>query len=215
MKIDVWTGYQASDVCKGPSQEEVVLNVTDKWAREWFDTNAGRDWLENHDLPRKPYYAPDRECSANDPQPIIEIDLDDGQAITSATLDIKGSATAESGFKKWVLEYGQGADPGSWSPLTEINSPVKNGALFSWNLSNVPNGPVTLRLTLIGDKAEVEKRVTLNLSLPTPTPPPVTQTDTPAPTLTPTEAPTQAVIIPTATSIPPTETPTGVPASTP
>ncbi len=216
VKIDLWTGYQASDVCKGPSEEELVLNVTDKWAREWFDSGAGRDWLENHDLPLKPYYAPDRECSANDPQPIIEISLNDGEVITTLNLDIKGSAAADSGFKKWVLDYGQGASPSSWSVLSESNSPVKDGTLFSWNLSNVPNGPVTLRLTLIGDKTEVEERVTLNLSLPpTPTVSPFPDTAVP-PTLIPTETPTQVIIIPTDTPVPsPTETATEFPTPTP
>ena len=216
VKIDLWTGYQASDVCKGPSEEELVLNVKDKWAREWFDTDVGRDWLENHDLPRKPYYAPDRECQAGDPQPIIEIDLTDGQVITTLNLEIKGSAAADVGFKKWVLEYGLGADPGSWSVLSESNSPVKNGTLFSWNLSPIPNGLVTVRLTLIGDKTEVEKRVTINLSLaPTPTLSPFPDTAVPPTLPPPTETPTQAVIIPTDTLGPPTETPTEFPTAPP
>ena len=39
VKIDLWTGLEASDACKGPSDEELVLNVKDKWAREWLDTD--------------------------------------------------------------------------------------------------------------------------------------------------------------------------------
>jgi 1A family penicillin-binding protein len=208
VKIDQWTGLEASDACKGPSSEELVLNVTDKWGRDWLGTDDGRSWLEDHGLPGKPFFAPERECSANDPQPIIEIKLDEGQVITSTTLDIKGSAAADSGFKKWVLEYGQGADPSSWSALSESDNPVKDATLYTWDLSAIPNGIVTLRLTLIGDKAEVEKRVSINLSLPTPTVPPATPTDTPVPTLIPTETPTLAIIIPTVT---PTFTETPIP----
>jgi 1A family penicillin-binding protein len=208
VKIDQWTGLGASDACKGPSSEEMALNVTDKWGRDWLGTDDGRLWLEDHGLPGKPFFAPERECSANDPQPIIEIKLDEGQVITSTTLDIKGSAAADSGFKKWVLEYGQGADPSSWSALSESDNPVKDATLYTWNLSAIPNGIVTLRLTLIGDKAEVEKRVSINLSLPTPTVPPATPTDTPVPTLIPTETPTLAIIIPTVT---PTFTETPIP----
>ncbi|MCE9647225.1 MAG: PBP1A family penicillin-binding protein [Chloroflexi bacterium] len=201
VKIDLWTGLQASDACKGPSEDRMVLNVTDKWAREWFQTNAGRDWLENHDLPRNPDYAPDRECNANDPQPLVELNLNDGQVITTVNLEIKGSASADSGLKKWTLEYGQGGNPGSWTVLSESNTPVKNGTLYSWDLTNIPNGIVTLRLTLFGEKTDVEKRVSLNLNLPLPptqvptdTPPPTaTQiiiTDTPIPSETPTETAT-------------------------
>lgn len=203
VKIDLWTGLEASDVCKGPSDEELVLNVTDKWAGEWFQTDIGRDWLENHDLPRKPYYAPDRECSASDPQPIVELGLNDGQVITTNNLEINGSATADAGFKKWVLEYGQSENPGAWSILNESNSPVKNGTLYSWNITNIPNGLVTLRLTLVGEKTEVEKRVTININLPLPPTPIPTDTPPPPPA---TETATQ-VVVPTDTLIP-SETPT-------
>jgi len=200
VKIDLWTGLEASDACKGPSEEENVLNVTDKWARQWLESGDGRDWLETHDLPRSPYYAPERECAASDPQPVIKLALSDGDVITSPSLEIKGSAYADDGFKKWRLEYGLGAEPGSWVGLMETNEPVKNGTLFTWNTSSLPNGTISLRLILVGDKAEVEQRVHLTLSLPTPTAPP--STPTPPPTETP-------------TAIPPTEIPTGTPTETP
>jgi hypothetical protein len=205
VKIDLWTGLEASDACKGPSDEQLVLNVTDKWARDWFGTEDGRFWLEDHGLPRKPFYAPERECRASDPQPFIEINLSDGQIIASTTLEIKGSAAADTGFKKWMLEYGLGADPGSWSLLVDSNNQVKDGTLYTWDLSSIPNGIVTLRLTMVGDNTEVEKRVSINLSLPTPTVPPATPTEIPAPTPIPTETPTVEIIIPTET---PSETPT-------
>ncbi|MBK8824199.1 MAG: transglycosylase domain-containing protein [Anaerolineales bacterium] len=218
VKIDLWTGLEASDACKGPTEDETVLNISDKWARDWLGTEDGRFWLEDHGLPRKPYYAPDRECNDSDPQPILEINLNDGEVITSAILEIKGSAAADQGFKKWILEYGSGADPASWIVLSESNNPVKDNTLYSWNLTSIPNGIISLRLTLIGDKTEVEKRITLNLSLPLPTVPTSTPTETPAPTLTPTETPTLEIIIPTETPSPtlfPTETPTETPIATP
>jgi penicillin-binding protein 1C len=224
IKINLWTGLEASDACKGPTEEEMVLNVTDKWARDWLGTEDGRFWLEDHGLPRNPYYAPERECKADDPQPVVEIKLDDGEMITSETVDIRGSATADKGFKKWVLEFGQGAEPDSWTVLSESDNPIKNGLLHSWDVSGLPNGIVSLRLTLIGDKAEVDKQIKLNLNLPIPTVPtstPVpsetptpTFTPTPTPTPTPTGTPTLEIITPSETPIPsetPTETPTALP----
>lgn len=213
INIDLWTGYQASEVCKGPSKEEMVLNVTDKWARAWFETGDGRAWLEDNNLPKNPYYAPERECREGDPQPVIEFSLNDGQIISSPSLEIKGTANASEGFKKWILEYGQGEDPSSWTLLGEGNTPVKDGTFTVWNLSNMPNGIVTLRLSLLGEKAEVDKRIRLNLSLPTPTVPPLPPTETPSPTPFPTDTPTQ-VILPTDTPTltpEPTETPTTAP----
>lgn len=214
IKIDLWTGLQASDACKGPSEDELVLNVTDKWAREWFESRDGRNWLESNDLPDDPTYAPERECRAGDPQPIVEINFSDGQVIISTALDINGTANADNGFKKWVLEYGLGDNPDSWSVLSEGNNAVENGTLYTWDLTSVPNDIVTLRLTLIGDKAEVDKRIRLNLSLPTPTAPPPTPTETPAPTFTPTPAvtPTQVIVILTNTLVP---VPIGTPTTSP
>ena len=210
VKIDKWTGLEASEACKGPSENETVMRVTDKWAREWFQTGDGRDWLDSHGLPREPVYAPERECREGDPQPIIDLDLNDGQVITTINLEIKGSAAAEEGFKNWKLEYGPGTEPGSWSTLAQRDTRVENGTLHSWNLSGLSNGVYTLRLTLYGDKAEVEKRVSINLNLP-PTPTPVIPTDTPTPTSTPTETLAPVTIIPTDTPSPTgtsTQTPT-------
>jgi 1A family penicillin-binding protein len=215
VKIDLWTGLEASKACKGPSEEEMVLNVTDKWARDWMGTEDGRLWLEDNGLPRNPYFAPERECSADDPQPVVELDLKDGTSVTSNILEIKGSATADGGFKKWILEYGQGADPASWTVLVEKDKPVENDTLYSWNVADIPNGKVSLRLTLVGDKAEVDQRITLNIDLPTPTVPTPTPTPTSTPTLepTPTFTPTIEIIPPTEPPVPsetPTETPTAI-----
>jgi len=214
VRIDLWTGYEASDACKGPTEDELVLNVTDKWAREWFNSGAGRDWLDNHGLPRDPYYAPERECQAGDSQPIIELNLNDGEVITSSSLNITGSAAAEGGFKGWRLEYALGTNPNSWSTLTVGDAPVKNGTLYTWNLSGIPNGMITLRLTLFGDKAEVDEEVSFNLSLPVPntnTPIPA-PTDTPVPdTAVPTDTPVPVTVIPSDTPIPPTPSETLTP----
>jgi hypothetical protein len=216
VKIDLWTGLEASAACKGPSEEEMVLNVTDKWARDWLGTEDGRAWLEDRGLPRKPYFAPERECKSDDPQPIIEINLKDGDTVSSSNLEIKGSAAADKGFKKWVLEYGQGADPSAWTVLAESDKPVENGTLYAWNISNLSNGKISLRLTLIGDKAEVDERITLNIDLPLPTSTPTeTPTATSEPTFTPTfiptETPTPEVIIPPTETPVPTQTPTAIP----
>jgi membrane peptidoglycan carboxypeptidase len=206
IKIDLWTGLQASDACKGPSEEELVLNVTDPWARQWLESGAGRDWLDAHDMPRNPYYVPEGECTSSEPQPVLEFALHEGQTISSTPLVINGSAYADRGFRRWRLDYGLGEDPASWSGLIESNNPVNDATLYAWDLSGVPNGNLTLRLTLVGNRAEVEQRVHLTLALPTPTLTPLPPTVEAPPSETPTQ------IIPTET---PTEAPTQVPTETP
>ncbi len=209
IKIDLWTGLQASDQCKGPAEDVDVLNVTDKWARKWLETGPGRDWLDQMGLPRNPYYAPDRECTAGDPQAVLDFALTEGQVISSPTFNIIGTAYADGAFKSWRLEYGFGDNPGSWALLTESQVPVKNGPLYTWDLSSIANGTVTLKLTVIGDKTEVEKSIHLTIGLPpTPAPPTPTATAFPPTLEAPTEIPTET---PTLTPFPsetPTETPT-------
>ena len=214
VKIDLWTGYQASDACKGPSADRQVMYVPDPWARKWLETGDGQAWLTRNELPENPTYAPERECKADDPQPKIGFSLNDGQLITSTLLEINGTANADADFKEWRLEFGLGENPDSWTVLAESDKPVEDGTLTTWNLAGVPNGVVTLRLTLIGKNAEVDTSLRLNLSLPTPTAPPPTPTVTPLPTLPPTSTPTQIIIPPTNTPtqviIPPTATATQV-----
>ena len=213
MRIDLWTGLQASDACTGPSEEELVLNVNDEWARKWLGTGDGREWLDSQGLPRDPYFAPERECRAGDPQPVIALDLHDGQLITQPVIEIRGSAYAEEGFRRWRLDYGFGGSPDSWIGLAERSDPIQSGTLHIWNLSEVPNGPVTLHLTLVGKNAEVEKTVTVQIGLPTPTSPPPTSTppatDTPPPTATESQPPTGTPTLPLTET--PTESPTAFP----
>lgn len=214
IKIDLWTQYQASEACQGPSEDAVVMNVQDKWAREWFETNQGKNWLRENDFPEEPVYAPERECRANDPQPEVQISLNDGQIISSPALEIKGTAYADGLFKKWILEYGTGNNPGAWNLLVESDTPIENGILYNWAIPNLPNGIITLRLTLIGEYTQVSERVSLNLSLPTPTPPPATPTETTLPP-TSTETPTQVIVISPTDTFTPTLTETETPTITP
>ncbi len=134
------------------------------------------------------------------------------KSITSSVLEIKGSATADKGFKKWILEYGLSADPASWTILVEKDKPVESGTLYSWDISSLPNGQISLRLTLVGDKAEVDQRVTLIIDLPVPT---LTPTETPTLTPTPTATPTLEIIIPPTETPTPSETPTETPTPSP
>ncbi len=212
INLDLWTLLEASNACKDFTDSENVFNVSDPWARKWLESGEGRDWLNQHDMPRRPVYAPERECRADDPHPQLELALSDGQQLTSPILEIKGTADATGLFESWKLELGLGADPNNWVLLNGGNSPVKNGTLHLVDLSNLPNGVFTLKLTVTGKNGEVSKSVRLNLDLATPTPPP-TSTELP-PTLPPPTLPPPATDTPTFPP-PATETPTPTPTSTP
>jgi hypothetical protein len=200
------------------------MNVSDKWARDWFKTGAGHDWLEAHDFPRNPYYKPDRECSSNDPRPVLEFaNLNAVDVITESPFDIKGIINVTSGsFTGWRLEYGQGDDPSEWTVIAEGRQKFENpDTLHKWDVEDIKGGKVTLRIYLMnGDDFHAEKRIILTFNLPTPTPEPtLTPTLTPfvptdIPTNTPTITNTPVPVTPTNTLQPPTATFTPLPTAT-
>lgn len=219
VKIDTWSGLEASTVCGEDFVEEVMaIRVDDPWARRWLESDQGRDWLEAHDMPRKPTFAPERECTANDPHPVLEFgNLRDGQVITDISVEVRGTVDATGGFKEWALDYGHSDDPGNWFQIVASRSSVRNDLITSIDFTGVPNGVVHLRLRITGpNDAYAEKVIRLTLQLPIP-PTAIPPTEPPTPTATsipPTEIPTE---IPSLTPVPPTETqvPSPVPTETP
>lgn len=188
---DTWTGLEASDACNQSTEKQIVINVTDPWALQWFDTKDGRNWLNAHDFPVPPVLAPQRECGQNDPHAKLDLNVHDGDVITQPTLTIQGTADATGGFKHWRLEFGLGDNPSGWTTLSESDQPVDNGFMFNWDLSNLPAGPITLHLYVEGKAGFAEKFAHFTLALPVP-PTPLPPTETPAPTDTPTPTSTPA-----------------------
>ena len=216
--IDTWTGLIAGNACPDYAQDEKVLNVSDKWAKQWLRSGEGRDWLESNDLPRNPFFAPARECSSDDSHPVLEFqNPQNGSTITDSILPISGVIDAKNGgFTSWRLEYGDGNDPDSWTVLAEGNNSIGQPSLIhTWDMKDVTSSQITLRLYLMnGEDHHAEKRATFNLNLPTPTPtstPPPTEVP---PTVTPTDTSIPAVVTPTDT-VPPPETPTETPTTGP
>ena len=62
------------------------------------------------------------------------------------TIDIRGSATG-GGFLNYVLEYGAGREPDTWTELANSSSRVIGGLFARFNTSIVTDGEYTLRLT--------------------------------------------------------------------
>ena len=209
-QLDTWTGLIAGDACKDFAKDEFVMNVQDRWGRQWLRSGPGREWLESHSMPRNPFFAPERECSIDDPRPLLEFsNLRDNDTVTEASLPIKGIINVTKGeFTGWRLEYGAGNDPSEWTVLAQGTNKFENAdTIYTWDLSTVLNtiqgNRLTLRIYLMnGEEFYAEKRVSLSLNLPTPTP---------TPTLTPSVTPIPPTAIPPTneppTSVPPTNTP--------
>ncbi len=213
-QIDTWTGLIAGDACKDFAKEDFVMNVKDEWGRKWLRTGQGKEWLEAHEMPNNPFFAPDRECSSDDPRPVLEFsNLKENDVITDSLLTIKGIINVTKGdFTGWRLEYGIGNDPAEWTSLAQGTNKFENAdTIYIWDLKDVKSDRIMLQIRLMnGEEFYAEKRVFLTINLPTPTP-----SQTPTPTLTPTLSPPS--VTPTDTIFPatPTETLTPTPSETP
>ncbi|HEY9151910.1 MAG TPA: penicillin-binding transpeptidase domain-containing protein, partial [Anaerolineales bacterium] len=209
VSLDTWTGLESSPDCSDfTTPDQIVMNVTDPWAQKWFGTRDGKSWLSANDFPIPPVYAPQRQCTKNDPRPELALSVSDGSIIPQSILSITGTADATADFQSWKLDFGLTDNPLSWTTLAQGNQPVDNGLLFNWDLSNLSGNTISLRLHVTGTNGFAEKIVHFSVQLP-PTPPP---TFTPVPSSTNTPVPS-----PTNTSVPPlpTSTPTAFPTDTP
>jgi penicillin-binding protein 1C len=209
VQVDTWTNLEASPECTDAYIEDhLAINVVEEWARDWiYQEQQGQQWARDMGF-ENIFFVPDRKCTAADPRPTLKfIAPEDGQTITQTMLDISIVANATSGFRSWRLEGGAGSDSGNLSTLFgDIFIPVSNPTnVYTWNLTGMPNGQITLRLYMQGDgNTYADKSIHLNLNLPTPTPTP-TPTETPSPTPSYTPSPTE----------PPTTTPTPSETSSP
>ena len=222
--FDTWTGLRASAACSDFTKEEFALNVTDVWAIGWIQNDsAGRDWAQEMGFTDPILFVPALECQTNDPHPIIEFSsLAEGQTITASPLDIFTKLDVSADFKNYTLAYGLGDNPIDWQPLFEGNQPVSQPSkIYSWDLKDVPQGVVTLKLTMNSIRGGyAERKIHLNMLVATATPT-VTPTMTPTPTqtTTPTQTPTPVATqteipttTPTQTTIPPiSDTPPSIP----
>jgi hypothetical protein len=204
--IDTWTALRASPACSGFTADQFVLNVIDPAARKWIKKDPdGQSWAKEMGFEDPVTFTPERECKAEDPRPKLEITSPhEKDTIIDNPLDIYGAADATQNFDYFELDYGIGEDPVEWQVLEKRKSPMSQPEkITSWDLEDIPAGPVTLRLYMHSTlDTFAETKLLLNAQVPTPTP---TPTETPTPTYTPT--PTF-----TATS---TEMPTSTPTNTP
>jgi membrane peptidoglycan carboxypeptidase len=213
VQYDTWTGLLASPECTSNyTDERLAINVTDQSARDWIrqDKN-GQQWARDNGF-TDIFFAPDRMCAASDPRPQLQfVGLQDGQTITTSSLDISIVANATGGFRSWRLDWSSSQNPGNFTNLTPDNTtPVTTPSdVYTWDLTGMSDGQILLRLYMKGQGSNyADQNIHLNLIVPTPTPLP-TATSTPTPTITPSPLPTDT---PTDTAIPTdTPTPTSVP----
>lgn len=195
-QIDSWTNLRSSPACSEFNREALTINVSDKFAIEWLETDAGREWARNAGFPDPLVILPERECRADDPRPIINlVGIHDGGTVTENPLPIAGVIDATANFKQFIIHWGVGHDPDEWHRLTDDwhHEPIRSEDLIKeWDLSEMEETLITIRVTMHSTmNTEVQKFYRLRLELPTPTPTPTeTPTETPTPSPTPENTPT-------------------------
>jgi subtilisin family serine protease len=69
-----------------------------------------------------------------------------GMLVGLTEVSVRGTA-AGPGLLNWRLEYGIGSNPSSWTQITLSLTPVSEGQLALWDVSQLSDGAYTLRLT--------------------------------------------------------------------
>jgi PKD repeat protein len=78
-------------------------------------------------------------------------------------LTITGSALGTD-FTNYVVEYGQGSNPSSWTLVVSSTTPVTDGLLVAWDTSSIGEaGEYTIRLTRHGTAHTDSERVTITI----------------------------------------------------
>ena len=184
--IDTWTGLFASADCgdasdgstQGFVDKKMTMNVTDLFARQWLrkDDN-GRAWAKSMGFDRPIFFTPDRECRKDDPHATLKItNINDGDALKDASIDVNVVAWATGGFDHWHLDVAPGDNPGDgdWDVLFQSNQQVKDPTdVYTWILSNARKGKVSLRLRMEnkdGGYAEQVLHIKITYNPPTATP---------------------------------------------
>ena len=87
---------------------------------------------------------------------LAKIDYPNENAIVSGYVPVTGTASGDS-FQNFVLEYGEGLLPVSWTEIVNLDVPVSKDTLGIWNSSSL-TGLYALRLS-VGDKNQAIVRV--------------------------------------------------------
>ncbi|MGQ0604803.1 MAG: transglycosylase domain-containing protein [Anaerolineales bacterium] len=230
--VDPFTNLTMTADCAKDYQLEVleklgmkVINLKDPWARKWLTENPeGQEWAARLGFFTPIVWAPEGDCVADSPRPIMSIiNPVEGAMLEPGQIQIIGQVAATRDFDRFRLEYGLSHDPEGWGVIVESNpnAVFDVNTLANWDAGGLPDGPVTVRV-IVFNKAggSAEYRVKFTITRPTATPTQTatitatpTITPTPTSTSTPTETPppTETEEPPTDTPPPPTETETPTP----
>ncbi len=228
VEVDTLTNLRANDFCPNFREQSLFLLISDTTAFPWINnTNAGRAWAQQRNIPLPAAPVPTESCNPNVQVPIIEIDWPTPSAQVEGLVEVRGRVMVYN-FRDYTLEFGIGQNPAAFQAIAgpyNVQRP-NSDVLGVWDVSQLPAGPYTLRLhinTNSGGFANRDNIVLVSNPLPTAIPTATVQliTQTPSiptvvfPTITPPPGFTvepPPIILPTDTpNVPPPLGPTNLP----
>jgi 1A family penicillin-binding protein len=131
-------------------------------------TQKVREVFKSDQLPLPPDENVEKQVAARDPnaqvavptvqpQPaeIVITEPANGTVIGRGLLSIRGVVNPP-GFQQYVVEYGDGDNPGEWKWISGPHlSPVSNDQLTQWGIEGLPRGRYTIRVTAFTANGDV------------------------------------------------------------
>ncbi len=170
VKVDIRNGKLAGPRTPGPFEaEKVMLVVPPEWVKTEEDKKKAAEWANTLGVELAP-----TEISDGSTDPLVFGTIqpggggggggnpgtpDSNAAIyspgagnsVSGTVQIIGRAVSED-FDGYRLEFGKGANPGSWTQIATGDREQNGGTIGAWETSQLESGQYTLRLIVEDDE---------------------------------------------------------------
>jgi 1A family penicillin-binding protein len=177
VKIDAPTGLLANESCPDQVVEQLMIVIRDERGREW--AQAHPEYFKGVPL------APLKTCTESANRPHVLITHPASGDTVHGVVSILGTVQLPD-FERYEAQYGSGRNPQDWKWLSGPHlAQVQDGLLTEWDVTHMPPGPYTLRVTAFDHgQHRFEAQVLVYVVTPTNTPAPG---QPPAPTATPME----------------------------
>jgi hypothetical protein len=106
--------------------------------------------------------APTAESSAAAAGALMVSTPQANQRVTGSVVVVGRAASPD--FERYVVEWGRGSDPASWTTINSSDSQVLAGTLATWETRSLPDGEYVLRVRLV-DQRLGELRYALPLTV--------------------------------------------------
>jgi hypothetical protein len=146
VKVDSRNGLLATSRTPSKYVEERVFIVLPP-DLQGVSREQAEEWTKALGVPLAPTDQSPLGPDTTQQQPGVAIDWPPADATVRGLITVKGS-TDTPGFRSYLLEYGEGSAPQSWTVIKRSTGPVIDGALGVLDASQLTPGIYTVRLVV-------------------------------------------------------------------